>query len=56
MNSFEEDLYLANDDLESAKIMLENEKFSKACFFAQQAVEKFLKAFLKYHHKSPLIF
>jgi HEPN domain-containing protein len=36
----------AEDDLESARCLLRGEKYSKACFHAQQAAEKAMKALL----------
>ncbi len=36
----------ANHDLDDARYMLEGKRFNVACFLAQQAAEKFLKAFL----------
>ncbi len=40
----------AEDDLGSAKLLLENEGFpAVVCFHAQQAVEKYFKGYLAYH-------
>jgi len=46
MNSFRDFLILADEDLKDAKIMMENRRYAKACYFAQQSIEKYLKAFL----------
>jgi HEPN domain-containing protein len=37
-------LRTGKDDLEAAKVLRENEKYSHACFHAQQAAEKAIKA------------
>ena len=37
-------LETASEDLDAARALLEKDKFSHACFFAQQAGEKALKA------------
>jgi len=42
---------LAEEDLKDAKIMYENKRYAKACYFAQQAIEKYLKAFLIENNK-----
>jgi len=36
----------ARDDLESAEYLLNGGRYSKACFYAQQAAEKAVKALL----------
>ena len=44
--SFKDWTVLASEDLDDAWIMFRNGKFAKACYFAQQSVEKLLKAYL----------
>ncbi len=39
-------LKIADEDLADAKIMLNFKRYGRTCFFSQQAVEKYLKAFL----------
>ncbi|MEM5820944.1 MAG: HEPN domain-containing protein [Candidatus Aenigmatarchaeota archaeon] len=46
MNSKNKWIEYANEDLEEAKEKLLKKKYRYACYFAQQAAEKFLKAFL----------
>jgi HEPN domain-containing protein len=48
-------LSMADDDLESAKILMEHHpsKNENACFHAQQAVEKSLKSILVAHGELP---
>lgn len=41
------------DDLDSAEIMLKNCKYNMVCFFAHQAAEKALKAFLVSQNHNP---
>lgn len=45
-NMYEAERWLntANEDLEAARILLENKKFSHSCFLSQQSAEKALKA------------
>ncbi|MEM5830461.1 MAG: HEPN domain-containing protein [Candidatus Aenigmatarchaeota archaeon] len=38
-------------DINTAKLLYENENYENSIFFSQQAVEKFLKAFLVFHNK-----
>jgi len=42
----------AKEDLKSAKILLEGGQYHHACFHAQQAAEKALKALLRSFHKA----
>lgn len=44
-------LYFADEDYQSAKIMLDEEIYNKVCFLCQQAIEKLLKAYLLYNKK-----
>jgi len=44
-------VFLAEEDLKDARIMYENKRFAKACYFAQQSIEKLLKAFLVENEK-----
>jgi HEPN domain-containing protein len=46
-------LRLAQDDLASAKALLEEKIYSQVCFHSQQAAEKMLKAFLKSQGATP---
>lgn len=41
----------ALDDLSVAEILFREGKYSKVCFFAQQAAEKALRALIIYRHK-----
>jgi len=56
MNAAKEWLKFAWDDLRSAEVLLREGIFNMVCFHAQQAVEKSLKAFLRYQEsKVPYI-
>ena len=46
MQSHEKWLAKAEDDLQFAKVGLENQFYSQVCFLSQQAIEKALKGFL----------
>ncbi|BFI73729.1 hypothetical protein YN1_7160 [Nanoarchaeota archaeon] len=39
-------LELAKEDIENMYIMFNNRKYGMTCYFSQQAIEKYLKAFL----------
>lgn len=43
-------LFFVDDDLRAAHIMMEKEIFHTACFHAQQATEKVIKAYLLKKH------
>lgn len=44
-------LYYAEEDFQSARIMLKEHIYNKVCYFAQQTVEKILKAYLLHNHR-----
>ena len=46
-------LKTGEDDLDAAVVLRENEKFPQACFYAQQAAEKALKAIWYYRDADP---
>ena len=48
MKSYEEWIYKAEQDLDSAKLLLANKLTSPAIYHTQQCAEKSLKAFLSY--------
>lgn len=50
MNAAERWLAFSRDDLRAAEVLLKEEVYSLACFHAQQAVEKALKALLASRH------
>ena len=52
MSRVEDWLKEAKEDLKSAKILLEGGQYHHACFHAQQAAEKALKALLRSLHKA----
>ena len=39
-------LKLSERDLKNARIMFDNKDYGMVCFFSQQAIEKYIKAFL----------
>ncbi len=44
-------LSYALDDLQSARVLLNEKIFNMVCFHSQQAVEKLFKAFIAIHHQ-----
>lgn len=44
-------IFLAESDLKAARIVLQEEIYHTACFHAQQAIEKSLKAILRHRQK-----
>ncbi|MEM2739479.1 MAG: HEPN domain-containing protein [Candidatus Bathyarchaeia archaeon] len=52
MSRVEDWLREAEEDLESARILLEGGQYHHACFHAQQAAEKAVKAILRGLHKA----
>lgn len=44
-------LKYAFDDMQSAKVLLEEGIYNMVCFHAQQAVEKLLKSFIAAYHQ-----
>jgi HEPN domain-containing protein len=48
MQRYEEWLCIATDDLDSSKILFQNERFNTASYHAHQCAEKALKGYLSY--------
>ena len=51
MTAAEKWLKFAKDDIRSAELLFEGNIFNMTCFHSQQAVEKSLKAVLRFHGK-----
>lgn len=57
MNAAKEWLKFAVDDIRSSEVLLQEGIYNMVCFHAQQAVEKSLKAFIRYHrNRIPYIY
>jgi HEPN domain-containing protein len=52
MEIYEEWFYKANSDLESAKVLMNNNLLDTAIYHTQQSAEKALKGFLVFHNQA----